>query len=150
MKIQRKDSVSEQESVIALAGVAPWVEQGTVNRKVAGLIPSQGTRLGGRPGPHWGCAKRHRKFLSHIDVSLPLSPSLPLCLKKKYFFKRVYYRHWVPKESFLFDSQYFKRQFSLSPATRFMWAAQEYSFIFLLLVPLSYSPSSAQFTFAIE
>ena len=35
----------------ALAGVAQWIERGPVNRRVAGLIPSQGTYLGCRPGP---------------------------------------------------------------------------------------------------
>ena len=35
----------------ALAGVAQWIECGPANRRVAGLIPSQGTRLGCGPGP---------------------------------------------------------------------------------------------------
>ena len=37
----------------------------------------------------WGCARSSRSvtFLSHVDVSLPLSPSLPLSLKiNKYNF----------------------------------------------------------------
>ena len=36
----------------ALAGGAQWIERWPLNRKVAGLIPSQGTCLGGRLGPH--------------------------------------------------------------------------------------------------
>ena len=34
----------------ALAGVAQWIECWPVNQRVAGLIPSQGTCLGCRPG----------------------------------------------------------------------------------------------------
>ena len=34
-----------------LAGVAQWIEHGPANQRVAGLIPSQGTCLGVRPGP---------------------------------------------------------------------------------------------------
>ena len=47
---------------------------------VAGLIPSQGTCLGFRPGPQWGVCVRG----NHTLMSLfPLSPSLPLSLKTK-------------------------------------------------------------------
>ena len=35
----------------ALAGVSQWTECWPVNQRVAGLIPSQGTFLGGGPGP---------------------------------------------------------------------------------------------------
>ena len=35
----------------ALAGVAQWIERRPVNQKVVGLISSQGTCLGCRPGP---------------------------------------------------------------------------------------------------
>ena len=35
----------------ALAGVAQWVECWRANQRVTGSIPSQGTRLGGGPGP---------------------------------------------------------------------------------------------------
>ena len=34
-----------------LAGVVQWNEHWTVNQRVTGLIPSQGTCLGCRPGP---------------------------------------------------------------------------------------------------
>ena len=61
----------------ALAGVAQWIEHGLVNLRVAGLIPSQGTCLGCRPGPQWGMHESQ----PHIDVSLFLSPSLPFSLK---------------------------------------------------------------------
>ena len=67
---------------IALTGVTSWVEHRPANQKVAGLIHSQGTCLGGRPCPQLGVCKRQP-----IDVSLiirclspSLSPSLPLCL----------------------------------------------------------------------
>ena len=36
----------------ALAGVAQWIEHWPVNQRVAGSMPSQGTLLGCRPGPH--------------------------------------------------------------------------------------------------
>ena len=35
----------------ALAGVAQWIEHQPVNQRVTGLMPSQGTCLGCRPGP---------------------------------------------------------------------------------------------------
>ena len=41
------------------------------NQRVAGLIPSQGTCLGCRPGPQWGPHERQ----PYIVVSLPLSLS---------------------------------------------------------------------------
>ena len=52
----------------ALAGVAQWIEHQPVNQRVTGLIPSQATCLGCRPGPHYGACERQ----PHIDVSLPL------------------------------------------------------------------------------
>ena len=58
-----------------LAGVAQWIELQT--KGFAGSIPSQGTCLGCRPGPQWGPHERQ----PHIDISLSLSPSLPLSLK---------------------------------------------------------------------
>ena len=51
--------------MIALAGVAQWIKFWPVNRKVAGLIPSQGTCLGCGPGPPLGACKRQL-----INVSL--------------------------------------------------------------------------------
>ena len=60
----------------ALTGVAQWIECQPVNRKVADLIPSQGTCLGCGPGPQLGAYERQ----PHIDMS-PLSPSRPLSLK---------------------------------------------------------------------
>ena len=57
-------------SIPALPGVAQWIEGRPVNRKVAGLIPSQGTCLGCRPAPPLGAHERQ----PHIDVSLFLTP----------------------------------------------------------------------------
>ena len=62
-----------------LAGVAQGIERWTVNQRAAGLIPSQGTCLGCRPGSQEGAFKRQ----PHIDDSLPLFPSLTLSLKNK-------------------------------------------------------------------
>ena len=62
----------------ALAGVAQWVEHWRANQRVAGSIPSQGTCLGGRPGPQLGVCKRQ----PHTDVSLPLFLSSPLSKNK--------------------------------------------------------------------
>ena len=53
---------------VALAGVAQWIECWPENQRVAGLIPSQGTCLGCRPGLQLGVGKRQ----PHIDVSLLL------------------------------------------------------------------------------
>ena len=36
---------------LTLAGVAQWTERQPANQRVTGLIPSQGTCLGCRPGP---------------------------------------------------------------------------------------------------
>ena len=63
----------------AQAGVAQWNERRTVNQRVAGSIPSQGTRLGCRPGPQFGARERQ----PHIDVFLPLFlPIFPLSKNK--------------------------------------------------------------------
>ena len=43
---------------IALAGVAQWTERWTVNQRVAGWIPSQGTCLGCRSGPQQGVCEK--------------------------------------------------------------------------------------------
>ena len=51
----------------ALAGVAQWIERWPVKCKAASLIPSEGTRLGCRPGPQLGVGER-----PPIDVSPPL------------------------------------------------------------------------------
>ena len=44
--------------VLALAGVAPWIEFRPVNQMVVGSIPSEGTCLGCRPGPQLGVCVR--------------------------------------------------------------------------------------------
>ena len=50
--IQRvAESLLRKWRLEALAGVAQWIERGPVNQRIAGLIPSQGTCLGCRPGP---------------------------------------------------------------------------------------------------
>ena len=58
---------------LALAGVAQWTECRPANQRVAGLIPSQGTCLGFKPGPQWGGHVRG----SHTLMFLSLSFSLP-------------------------------------------------------------------------
>ena len=64
----------ELVKVLALGGVAQWIEHRLANQRVASLIPSQGTCLGCRPGPQQGVHKRQR----HIDTSLPLFlPAFP-------------------------------------------------------------------------
>ena len=45
-------------TVRALAGVAQWTEHQPENLKVTGLIPSQGTCLGFRPGPQLGALRQ--------------------------------------------------------------------------------------------
>ena len=57
MKVVTKESVYlyPRKSLFrksrALAGVAQWIEHGPAKQRVAGSIPSQGTCLGGGPGP---------------------------------------------------------------------------------------------------
>ena len=68
----------------ALAGVAQWTECQPANLRVAGLIRSQGTCLGCRPGPWEGTCEGQ----PHTDVSLPLSSSLHLSLKIKKIIKK--------------------------------------------------------------
>ena len=72
-------SLEFKKQLTALAGVAQWIVCPPVNQKVAGSIPSQGTCLGCGPGPQ----KRVCERQPHIDVSLSLSPSLPLSIKNK-------------------------------------------------------------------
>ena len=57
--------------------MAQWIECRPVNQRVAGSVPSQGTCLGCGPSPQLGALERH------IDVSLPLSPSLLLSKNKQ-------------------------------------------------------------------
>ena len=69
----------------ALAGVAQRIECQPANWKVAGLIPSQGTGLGCRPGPQLGVvweATTHWCFSPFLSSSLPLSLKIKN-LKKK-------------------------------------------------------------------
>ena len=60
---------------LALTGVAQWMDHRPANRKVTSSIPSQGTCLGGGPGPQLGTCKRQL-----IIVSLAHRCSLPLFL----------------------------------------------------------------------
>ena len=70
--------------ILALAGVAQWIGTGLQTKGSLVQIPSQGTHLDCRLGPPQGMRKKQL----HIDVSLPLSPSLPLYLKiNKIFLK---------------------------------------------------------------
>ena len=57
-----------EELILALAGVAQWIECWPVNQKVVDLIPSQGTSLGCGPGPQ---QEVHEKQ-TYIDIFLPL------------------------------------------------------------------------------
>ena len=68
----------------ALAGVAQWIEYQPTNQRVSGSIPNQGMCLGYGPGPLQGAHERQ----PHTDVSLPLSPALPLCLKINKIFNK--------------------------------------------------------------
>ena len=61
---------------LTLAGVAQWTECRPANQKVTGLIPSQGTCLGCRPGLQLGADKRQliNVSLTHQCFSLSLPP----------------------------------------------------------------------------
>ena len=74
-----------KRQLTALTGMAQWVRHHLINQKVTGLIPSQGACLGcmGQV-PGWGMCERQL-----IDISFPLSPSLPLSLKINKIFKRM-------------------------------------------------------------
>ena len=61
----------------ALDGVAQWTEHQTANQRVASSIPTQGTCLGCRPGPHWEMHKRQQ----HTDI-FSLSTSFPISKTK--------------------------------------------------------------------
>ena len=54
--------------LLALAGVAQWIEHQPANQRVIGSIPTQGTCLGCGLGPQVGVHETQ----PHIDVSLPL------------------------------------------------------------------------------
>ena len=49
LKMRESDRQNSEHS--ALAGVAQWIQCQSVNQGAVGLIPSQGTCLGCRPGP---------------------------------------------------------------------------------------------------
>ena len=72
-------------------GVSQWIERQPTNQKVAGLVPSQGTRLGCGPGPPLGVCERQLIAASHISCFSPsLSPSLPLKKVNKYTFLNLH------------------------------------------------------------
>ena len=65
----------------AVSGVIQWVRHCPTNQKVFQFPVRARTRVAGL-ALSWGCARHTRLlFLSYVDVSLPLSPSLPLSLK---------------------------------------------------------------------
>ena len=65
-----------QNSKLALAGVAHWIEHWPADQRVAASIPSQGTCLGRGPGPQ-GAPEATTQWC----FSPCLSPSLPFSLK---------------------------------------------------------------------
>ena len=67
-----------RNTTTVLAGLAQWIEHQPVNQRVTGLIPSQGTCLGCKPGPHWGACEKQ----PHIDVSFSLSFPSPTSKNK--------------------------------------------------------------------
>ena len=74
--------------------MAQWIERWPVNKKEAGLIPSQGMCLGCRPGPQLGAYERQpiHVSLTHWCLSPALSPSLPPSLKlnkENLFLKKI-------------------------------------------------------------
>ena len=69
----------------ALATVAQWIECQPMNQRLADEIPSPGHPPGLRPGPQRGAHERQL----HIDISLPLSPSLPLSKNQNKIFKKL-------------------------------------------------------------
>ena len=68
--------MTQKPVFVDLAGVAQLVGHHPADQEVMGSVPSQGTSLGCRFGPH-----PINISLSHPCFSSPLSPSLPLCLQ---------------------------------------------------------------------
>ena len=66
--INRRGKYTIKKMLLAPAGVAQWIEHWPVSQRVAGSIPSWGTRLGCRLGPRSGVHYRQ----PHTDVSLLL------------------------------------------------------------------------------
>ena len=62
------NKMKHKNHMIALAGVAQWIECWPANQRVTCSIGSQGTCLGCRPGTLKGACTRQ----PHINVSLPL------------------------------------------------------------------------------
>ena len=59
-----------------LADVAQWIERGTVNQRVTGLIPRQGTGLSCGPHPHrWHARGNHTWMFLSLSFSFPSPPS---------------------------------------------------------------------------
>ena len=73
-----------KDFIYTLAGVAQWIECRSVNRKVTGLIPSQGTCLGCGPGLQLRACERQliNVSLANHCLSPSLSPSLSLKINK--------------------------------------------------------------------
>ena len=53
---------------VNLPGVAQWIECRTVNWKVTGSIPSQGTCLDCGPGPSWGFSTLQEQLIHPGDI----------------------------------------------------------------------------------
>ena len=52
-----------KKNLMALAGVAQWIERRPANQRVAGSIPSQGTCLGCGPAPQWGYVRDNHTLM---------------------------------------------------------------------------------------
>ena len=83
--------------ILALTGVAQWIECWPANQRVLSLIPSQGTCLGCGPHPQLRLHKRQ----PHNDVSLPLFVPLFPLFKNKYInlFKERLFRLYMEGNS---------------------------------------------------
>ena len=74
--------------MLALAGVAQWIERQPANRQVTGSIPSQGTCLGCRPGPQLAECEKQLMSVSLACFSPSLSQSPPFSLKVNKIFEK--------------------------------------------------------------
>ena len=68
-----------QRVTVALTGVAQWIECWPANR--CQFESQSGHSLGCGPGPQLGACERQQIDISCTNISLPLSPFLPLSLK---------------------------------------------------------------------
>ena len=76
--------IKDKKKKSIVVGIAQWIVRGSVNQRVAGLIPNQGTCLGCGPGPWLGDMRGNQlMFLSLSFFFLSLLSKKILKKRKK-------------------------------------------------------------------